>query len=79
MDIRKMIYHVYPWIYHVYTCWIYVVYPCIYHVYPLRSIYMVYTCIYHVYPMYIGQDGIYMGYTWYIPGIYRKSGFQMCL
>ncbi len=27
--------------------------------------------------MYIGQDGICMGYTLYIPGIYRKSGFQM--
>ncbi len=33
----------------------------------------------HVYPMYIGQDGIYMEYTLYIPGIYRKSGFQMSL
>ncbi len=70
MDIRQMIYHVYPW-------WIYVVYPCIYHVYPLRWIYMVYSCIYHVYPMYIGQDGIYMGHTWDIPCIYRKSVFQM--
>ncbi len=38
---------------------------------------MVYPWIYHVYPMCIGQDGIYMGYTLYIPGIYRKSGFQM--
>ena len=44
---------------------------------PLRWIYVVYPWIYHVYPMHIGQDGIYMGYTWYIPGIYRKSGFQM--
>jgi hypothetical protein len=35
----------------------------------------------HVYPMNIGQDCIYMGYTWYIswyiPCIYWKSGFQM--
>jgi hypothetical protein len=30
-----------------------------------------------VYPMNIGQDSIYMGYTWYIPCIYWKSGFQM--
>ncbi len=27
--------------------------------------------------MYIGQNGIYMEYTLYIPGIYRKLGFQM--
>jgi hypothetical protein len=27
--------------------------------------------------MYIGEDGINMEYTWYIPGIYCKSGFQM--
>ncbi len=40
---------------------------------------MVYPWIYHVYPMYIGQDGIYTGYTvtLHLPGIYRKSGFQM--
>ncbi len=30
-----------------------------------------------VYSMYIGQDGIYMGYTWHIPCIYQKLGFQM--
>jgi hypothetical protein len=40
---------------------------------------MVYTWIYHVYFMYIGKDGIYMEYTWYIPGIYRKSGFQVIM
>ncbi len=38
-----MIYHVYPWIYVVYTWWIYMVYPWIHHVYPLRCIYQVYT------------------------------------
>ncbi len=32
-----------------------------------------------VYSMNIGQDGIYMGYTWYIPCIYWKSVFQMKL
>ncbi len=31
----------------------------------------------HCYPMDIDQDGIYMGYTWNIPCIYIKSGFQM--
>ncbi len=30
-----------------------------------------------VYPMDIDQDGIYMRYTWNIPCIYLKSGFQM--
>jgi hypothetical protein len=30
----------------------------------------------HGYPMNIDQDGIYMGYTWNIPCIYMKSGFQ---
>ncbi len=29
--------------------------------------------------MYIGEDGIYMEYMEYIPGIYRKSGFQMSI
>ncbi len=33
----------------------------------------------HGYPRDIDQDGIYMGYTWNIPCIYMKSGFQMCL
>ena len=32
--------------------------------YLVEWIYVVYPWIYHVYPMYIGQDGIYMGYTW---------------
>jgi hypothetical protein len=31
----------------------------------------------HGYPRDIDQDGIYMGYTWNIPCIYIKSGFQM--
>jgi hypothetical protein len=33
----------------------------------------------HGYPRDIDQDGIYMGYTWNIPCIYMKSGFQMCV
>ena len=33
----------------------------------------------HGYPRDIDQDGIYMGYTWNIPCIYMKSGFQMDL
>jgi hypothetical protein len=56
-------------------------YPCIYHVYPPRWIYMVYISmdiLVHLgYPRDIDQDGIYMGYTWNIPCIYMKSGFQM--
>ncbi len=31
----------------------------------------------HGYPRDIDQDCIYMGYTWNIPCIYMKSGFQM--
>jgi hypothetical protein len=31
----------------------------------------------HGYPRDIDEDGIYMGYTWNIPCIYIKSGFQM--
>jgi hypothetical protein len=31
----------------------------------------------HGYPRDIDKDGIYMGYTWNIPCIYMKSGFQM--
>ncbi len=65
MGIRQMIYHVYPWIYHVYTWWIYtgMVYPWIYHVYPLRWICVPIMWYIHGYTMYIGQNGIYMGYT----------------
>jgi hypothetical protein len=37
---------------------------------------MVYPWIYR-YPRDIDQDGIYMEYTWNIPGIYMKLGFQM--
>jgi hypothetical protein len=48
-------------------------------VYPLRWISMVYPWIYQVYSMYIGEDGIYMEYAEYIPGIYRKSRFVMGL
>jgi len=33
----------------------------------------------HGYPRDIDQDGIYMGYTWNIPCIYMKSGFQMSM
>jgi hypothetical protein len=72
MYIRQMIYHGYQWIYQVYTWSIYVVYPWIYHAYTLIWISMVYPWIYDAYSMYIGEDGICMEYTQYIPGIYRK-------
>ena len=68
MPLARWIYHVYPWS-------IYIVYPWIFHVYAQRCqpdlewISMVYLWIYHVYSMYIGDDGIYMGYTWVIPGM----------
>ncbi len=33
----------------------------------------------HVYPMYIGQDSIYMGYTWYIYQVYTENrGSRWC-
>ena len=34
-------------------------------------------CIYHTYTIHMDEDTIWMVYTWYIPGIYQKSGFQM--
>jgi hypothetical protein len=59
----------YTWYIHRYTMYIYSVrYPWYIHGYTTPG-----------YPMYIGQDGIYMEYTLYIPGICRrrKSGLQM--
>jgi hypothetical protein len=38
---------------------------------------MVYPRIYHVYTRHMREDYIYVVYTRHIPGIYRKSGFQM--
>ncbi len=55
--------------------------PCISTTFNVGSwIYHVYTWIYHVlvYTRHIGDIPIVcLGYTWYIPGIYWKSGFQM--
>jgi hypothetical protein len=48
-------------------------YPCIYHGVDIHGISM----DMHGYPRDIDQDGKYMGYTWKIPCIYMKSGFQM--
>jgi hypothetical protein len=71
-------------IYVVYTWWIYQVYTTwyihgTYMVYPYGWTYKVCPCImiYHVYTNHMDHIYIYMEYTWYFPGIYNLSGFQM--
>jgi hypothetical protein len=55
---------------HGYTTYILGRYTWYIHGYTTYIHYVGYPWIYHVYSMYIGEDGIYMEYTWYIPGIY---------